>query len=271
MQDIIRSYDGTALYRRVDTPGGHEKGAVVITHGLGEHCRRYDWVAERLNEAGFSVWRFDNRGHGRSGGARGWLDSFRSYFYDADVLVEQALAAASRPVFMLGHSMGGFITGGYGVQFPGKLRGQVFSGACVKSVPVFDALRGADIDKIALDDSPNSLSSLICRTKAVVDAYDSDPFVLKVFTQKLLHEVFIKGVDWLMPAEKRHAYPCLILHGGDDRIVPPACSEYLYENTASTDKTLKVYPNLFHEILNEEDGKEEVIADIIAWMNARLG
>jgi alpha-beta hydrolase superfamily lysophospholipase len=266
---MVRSFDGVELYHRRDVPES-PRGAIVITHGLGEHCHRYDWVVERLNEAGWGVWRFDNRGHGRSGGARGYLDDFNKYFYDADVIVERALSEnPGRPVFMLGHSMGGFITGGYGVRYPGKLAGQVLSGACVKSLPIFDGLRSVDIEKIALDRADNALSSLICRSKAVVEAYDSDPYVLHVFAQKLLHEVFINGIDWLVTVESRHEYPCLILHGGDDRIVPPACSEFFNERSGSRDKTLKIYPHLYHEILNEEKEKNDVMADIIDWLDRR--
>ncbi|MES6484246.1 alpha/beta fold hydrolase [Cutibacterium acnes] len=42
------------------------KGAVVIVHGAAEHSGRYDYLAKRLNDAGYSTYRFDHRGHGRS-------------------------------------------------------------------------------------------------------------------------------------------------------------------------------------------------------------
>lgn len=266
---IVKSFDGTELYCRRDlakTP----KGAVVIVHGLGEHCRRYDWIVKKLNAAGWSVWRFDNRGHGRSGGARGWLDGYEKYFLDADAVVERALwRNPGKPVFMLGHSMGGFIAAGYGVRYPGKLKGQVFSGSCASAVPIFEDLREIDIARHAFDQSENALSHLISRSERVVDAYRNDPYVLQVFAKKLLHEVFIVGIDWLMSVEREHGYPCLILHGGDDRIVPVECSRFLYEHSASRDKTLKVYPNLYHEILNEEKERSEVVKDLAAWLDER--
>lgn len=269
-EKIVRTFDGVELYHCKDVPD-NAKAGVVITHGLGEHCRRYDYVVDKLRAAGYAVWRFDNRGHGLSGGARGYLDDFNSYFYDADFFVEAALREMKgRPVFMMGHSMGGFITGGYGVRYPDKLAGQILSGPCIKSLPIFENLRGVDIEKIALSPAPNALSALICRSKKVVEAYDNDPNVLHVFTQKLLHEVFINGIDWLMGSVAHHRYPCLILHGGADGIVPTESSQFLYERTSAVDKTLKILPGLYHEILNEEQEKDGIIADIVAWMDERV-
>ena len=269
-EKIIRSFDGVELYHCQDIPESN-KATVVVVHGLGEQCRRYDYVVRKLNAAGYGVIRFDNRGHGRSGGARGYLRDFNAFLDDTDFIVERTrLEHEEKPIFLLGHSMGGFITAAYGVKYPGKLAGQVLSGACAKSLPIFESFRRANIDKIALNPSPNSLSALICRSQAVVDAYDRDPYVLQVFTNKLLHEVFINGIDWFMASVSHHAVPCLILHGGEDRIVPVESSQYLYDHTSAQDKTITIYPGLYHEILNEEKEKDGIIADIVAWLDKRV-
>ncbi|VFQ42966.1 alpha/beta hydrolase [Desulfoluna butyratoxydans] len=247
------------------------RAVVVIVHGLAEHLGRYDLVTSELNEAGCSVYRFDNQGHGRSGGERGYLDNFQSFIDDADLLVEKAREEnPGLPVFMLGHSMGGFITAAYGVKYPGKLKGQVLSGAAVIQLPLFEAFKDVDFEKEPRVKVPNALSELICRDKAVVTAYDEDPLVLKETCQKLLGEVFINGAGWLTDKLPEYAYPCLILHGDDDQIVTPDASRYMADHIASQDKTLKMYPGFFHEILNE-NGRDEVVADITEWIWARLG
>lgn len=95
----------------VDAP----KAVIVIVHGICEHSGRYEHVASHFNRGGFSVYRFDNRGHGRSGGDKGYLDDFQLYIDDADTIVEKAIKEnPGIPVFMLGHSMGGFITACFG-------------------------------------------------------------------------------------------------------------------------------------------------------------
>lgn len=257
------------LFHIKDMPD-NPKAIIVLVHGLAEHCGRYDYVVQKLNEFGYGVYRFDNRGHGRSGGKRGYLDDFHLFIDDADLFVDRAKSEnPGLPVFMLGHSMGGFITAGYGCKCPGKLEGQVFSGPVIIELAIFDPLKEMDVVNAPETPIPNSLSALICRDQEVVKDYENDPLVLKETTLKLLTNVFLEGVSWLGENLKNYDYPCLILHGGDDQIVDKASAEYLYENIAVTDKTLKIYKNLYHEILNEAE-KDQVLADIKNWMDERI-
>ena len=134
MEGKLKSFDGTELFYRKDVPE-KPKAIVVIVHGLCEHSGRYDYVTEKFNEKGLGVYRFDNRGHGKSGGDRGYVEDFQHFFDDADKIVELALKEQKDlPVFMLGHSMGGFIAAGYGMKYPGKLRGQIFSGPALLEI-----------------------------------------------------------------------------------------------------------------------------------------
>lgn len=173
------------------------------------------------------------------------------------------------PLFMLGHSMGGFITAAYGVKYPGKLAGQVLSGAAITVLPLFEPFKEIDFEAEPRNKVPNALSDLICRDRAVVEAYDNDPLVLKETCQKLLGEVFINGATWLTDAISAYAYPCLILHGDDDRIVTAQASRYMHDNISSSDKTLTLYNGFFHEILNDP-GWEDVLEDIRQWMDRRV-
>ena len=81
--------------------------------------------------------------------------------------------------------------------------------------------------------------------------------------------MFIDGVSWLGENLKNYSYPCLILHGGDDRIVDKASARYLYENVSSKDKGIKIYDGFFHEILNEAE-KDQVLSDIQHWIDERI-
>jgi alpha-beta hydrolase superfamily lysophospholipase len=60
--------------------------------------------------------------------------------------------------------------------------------------------------------------------------------------------------------------PLLILHGGSDQIAPPSGSETLYREVSSIDKTLKIYPGLYHEVHNEPE-RATVLADLLAWLD----
>ena len=121
--------EGFLLVGRIDAPE-QPKAAVVIVHGLCEHFGRYDYVTQRLLEAGYAVVRFDHRGHGRSMGKKVWYDDRTQIVSDTDLFVEEARAQfPDLPVFMIGHSMGGFGAASYGTAHPGKLDGYVLSGA----------------------------------------------------------------------------------------------------------------------------------------------
>jgi alpha-beta hydrolase superfamily lysophospholipase len=63
--------------------------------------------------------------------------------------------------------------------------------------------------------------------------------------------------------------PMIIVQGGDDRLVEPSGAQMLYEKAGSTDKILKIYPELYHEVLNEPE-RELVLSDIESWLEAHL-
>jgi alpha-beta hydrolase superfamily lysophospholipase len=268
-QGKLWALDGMDLYFRKDIPG-NQKATFVFVHGLAEHCGRYEYVACKLNDFGYGVYRYDNRSHGQSGGVRGYVDDFQLFIDDADLLVEMARREnPGLPVFMLGHSMGGFIAAAYGSKYPGKLKGQVFTGAAVIHLPLFAELRAAGYEAVADQQLPNTLASEVCRDPQVVRAYEEDPLVLKAIYFKLLGETFIRGIDWLAENIANFDAPCLILHGGDDHLVPVASAEWLYANVSSQDKQIKIYPDLYHEILNEYE-KDAVLEDIREWVEKHI-
>jgi acylglycerol lipase len=247
------------------------RAVMVIVHGICEHSGRYNYISSRFNTWGYSVYRFDLRGHGRSGGERGYIEDYERFIDDTDMVVTLARQEnPGLPLFLLGHSMGGFITVAYGVKHPNRLSGLIHSGAAVMAPPEVKALgEGFDYNALALTPIPNNLSNLISRDPNVIKAYNDDPLVLKEFTIKLMGEIFIKGMKWLLKNMSSYRYPCLILHGGGDQIVPSEASQNLYNRIASTDKQIKIYDGLYHEILNEPE-KETVLADIHQWIEARI-
>jgi acylglycerol lipase len=246
------------------------KVAVILVHGLCEHSGRYEYVVSRLNDFGYSVYRFDNRGHGRSSGERGYIADYQIFVDDAQKIV--GIAGEENPgipLFMLGHSMGGFITASYGVKYPGKLAGQILSGAAVTVQPIFKDMASFDYNATPLAPIPNMLADIICHDPRVVRAYKQDPLVIKEFTTKLRGEISIRGAKHLMNSMNTYKYPCLILHGGGDQIVTSDSSKYFYDHISSTDKQLKIYEGLYHEILNEPE-KDIIIEDIRLWIEARI-
>ena len=102
-----RTFDGVGGVRIVYdvwTPDIEPRGVLVLAHGLGEHARRYDHVAERFGQAGLITYALDHRGHGRSGAPVdlhrvGIADHARDLFAVLD-------AAGVERATLVGHSMG---------------------------------------------------------------------------------------------------------------------------------------------------------------------
>jgi len=66
--------------------------------------------------------------------------------------------------------------------------------------------------------------------------------------------------------------PFLVVHGTDDVVADPHGSKLLHERASSRDKTLKLYPGMWHVLMGERpEDVERVFADVISWLEHRAG
>ena len=265
--EVTTARNGVAQLRRTWSAPS-PRGVVVISHGIAEHCGRYEHVARQLNASGFTVIGFDQRGHGATGGRQGHVTAFSEFHDD----VEDHLAVARTydvPVVLLGHSMGGLITTSY-VLDRARARPDLVllsAPALALSLPrpasglasVLGRAVGRTSIKLPLD--PDGLAT----DPRVGETYMADPLVnLKqslalvgamVRTSRGLQDDI---ADWDMPA--------FVGHGTDDEIVEPSASEAIGERP-TVDR--KLYDGLRHELFNEPSGPQ-VVADMVAWVDAQL-
>lgn len=262
----IKSFDEKELYL-VKNPVENPKAVVVFVHGLGEHLGRYEYLTNKFNENDFSVYRFDHRGHGHSAGARAFYEDYNELIDDVNFVVDLAKEEnPDYPIFLLGHSMGGYAVACFGVKYPDKLNGIIMSGALTCDKAGLITSLSKDLNPIMY--LPNTLGSVVSRDPAVVKAYSEDPLVLKEISVGLYYALS-DGLKWLVDNTADFNYPVLVLHGGDDKIVSYEDSIEFYNVISSFDKELKIYDVLFHEILNDPE-KDDVISDILNWINGRL-
>lgn len=261
------SKDGTPLRLRKDLVSS-PKAVIVIAHGLCEHLNRYDYTVEQLNRNGYSVYRYDQRGHGKSEGPRVFFNDFREMAQDCHSVFE--LARQDHPdskIFVLGHSMGGETVALFATIHPGRADGIILSGALTR---YNNPLMGSEFPIQAPADHyvDNALGDGVCSDPAVVEAYIKDPLVEKKISIGLINQIH-EGVEFLKEHAKDFTDPVLILHGAKDGLVSYQDSLELFHEIASSDKGLRIYEQLFHEILNEPV-RDEVISDITRWLEKRI-
>ncbi len=259
----------TLFIKKKIVPG--MKAVVTIVHGVCEHNERYEYITTVLNNAGYSVVRFDLRGHGKSGGERGHSESYHEYSDDLNEIISIVKKDFSdMPVYVLGHSMGAFISALHEILYPGQICGQILSGIPAIELPLSDIklLKLLPYNKLPKFKAKNKLAKLVSKDPKVVENYMEDPLNLKESTIKMSAEMFLKGPVYLSEHIKEYSVPCLLLHGQEDKIVTEKSSEWFYENILSTDKIRKIYPGLFHEIFNEPE-KDTVISDVLNWLDKR--
>ena len=270
---VVEKTENGRYYRewQIESP----KAVVLLVHGLGEHCQRYDAVASALNRAGYIVSSMDLPNHGRSDGVKGHVDSF-SLFQDAvmDLYQRVKVSYPLSPLFIVGHSMGGLITTQFLIDHQDKFQAAVLSGAAIETVAQPPAWQVKIITVISkafpsLGMVPTVDGSMVSRSADVVAAYNSDPLINhNKLSAKLLVE-FANAMERVKASANIINLPLLIMHGSADKLTASAGSQWLFDNIVTNDKSLRMYEGLYHEIFNEPEGPK-IYQEVVDWLNAHL-
>jgi acylglycerol lipase len=272
-EEDFQGRHGTRIHYRSWRPAAQPKAVVVICHGVNSHSGQYLWTGEKLSAAGFAVYAHDHRGRGQSEGPRFYIDEVADYTDDLGLLIGLAKAREpGLPVFLLGHSAGGVvgctwaldhqaeITGficesfAYQVPAPALVLALVrFFGKVAPKLPVLK-LKMKDFTR-----DPSALAKL-----------EADPYCKGEIQPARTVAALLLATDRMTREFPTLRLPLLIMHGTADKATVPAGSQFFYDTaTGSSDKTLKLYQDHYHDLLNDI-GKEKVIADVLAWMSARV-
>jgi alpha-beta hydrolase superfamily lysophospholipase len=273
--------DGLQLYERRWLPAegvlksSDPRSVVALVHGATEHSGRYAHLADFLNRHGYVVAAFDLRGHGRSEGRRMFAASFEQYLDDLDRFLSrlrQAWPACS--LFLLGHSMGGAIATRFALMRPEKVDGLMLSGPTLQLGTDISPLKATLATLVArlLPRLPvEKLNAAhISRDEAVVRRYKADPLVFRGGIPAATAAAVIGALQRIEETEDELRVPLLLMHGTADQMADPEGSKRLYRRAGSKDKTLRLYEGYYHEVLNEP-GKEQVMEDLLTWMEERSG
>ena len=272
----MKTSDGLTLHTRQWRPSVPAVGTAVLVHGLGEHAGRYEHVAAHLSAEGWDVRAFDQRGHGRSGGRRGDIARSDSLLHDLGDFIDGVRRdEASRPLVLIGHSLGGLVAARFVAEALGPRPAawsRPIDGLALSS-PAIDPGLSA-LQRALLAVGPRVLPHLcvnnglqpewICNDPAVVQAYRQDPLVhdrisglLGLFIADAGAVVLARAPAWQVPT--------LLMWSGQDRCVSPVGSARLAQALPAGRCTARVFDGLAHELFNERQ-RAEVLAQLGDWL-----
>ena len=271
-EETIASADGTGIHVRSWNPAGRPRAAVVICHGVNSHGGQYLWPAGQLAMAGYAPYALDLRGRGRSDGARYQVSHISEYVADVNAAIRLAKSRnPGLPVFLLGHSAGGVVSCSYALDHQAEIRGLICESFAFKvPAPDFALAVIKGLSRIAPHLPVLRLKNEdFSRDPIAVRILNSDPLTANEIQPAITVAALVRANERLRREFPRITLPVFILHGTADKATMPAGSQLFHDTAGSRDKSLKLYDGHFHDLLNDV-GKDEVLADIKSWMDARL-
>ncbi|KAI3931132.1 hypothetical protein MKX01_029322 [Papaver californicum] len=269
---------GETLFTQSWTPASIKvKGLVVLLHGLNEHSGRYNDFAKQLNANGFKVFGMDWIGHGGSDGLHGYVYSLDAAVNDLKAFIEKVLAEnPGLPCFCFGHSTGGAIVlkAVLDPKIETRIQGVVLTSPAVgvqPSHPIFGVL--APIFSFLLPkyqfSAANKNGLTVSRDPDALIAKYSDPLVYTGYIRVRTGAEILRISSFLQERMSKVTIPFIVLHGTADAVTDPNGSRRLHEKAASTDKSIKLYDGLLHDLLFEPE-REVIRNDIIEWLTSRI-
>lgn len=264
----LAALDGNCLQGYAWQPSGKPVvAAVVVAHGIHDHARRYEGLAQALNQSGIALLSWDQRGHAASGGARQRVDSAEQLVGDMRLTAQEAAKRyPGVPIFAYGHSMGGLIALNYALSDEKSLKGLIVSSAALKLPDSASAGQLAVVKTLSAI-APGLPVETIDETKLVRllqarEALAADPLLARDKVPARSVATILNGIESARPRFASVKLPLLILHGTADQVTSPAGSRELAAQAASTDKTIKLFDSALHDLLHDSDAalvRQEIV------------
>ena len=265
---------GKRIYYQSWVPEQTLRAGFMVAHGIGEHSGRYMNLVNYVVPRGIAVFAHDCQGHGKSEGKRGCVTHFVDFVEDLHQLrLEVGDRLKNRPLFVLGHSMGGLIAFKYLLEHGAGIAAGILSSPAFEvavKVPAIKLWMGKMLSRIA----PNVTMSngidpkYLSRDSEVVQRYIEDPLVHDQISGRLFMGM-LATMDESRARASELNIPLLMLLGGKDKLTASNGSKHLFERIGTKDKKIFEYSDSYHELFNDLN-KEQVLADLYEWIETHL-
>jgi alpha-beta hydrolase superfamily lysophospholipase len=247
--------------------------SILIVHGLGEHIDRYERFAREMGQHRFTVYGFDNFGHGKTKGIRGHT-SIEDSFKILDFMVRKIRSEHPQlPIGIFGHSLGGLITLRYVEEHPDTFYATVVSSPAItvdeetrKRMEKNKALAKL-LPFITLNNAIKQED--ISRDRNEVIAYTKDSLVHPRVSLKLALSIH-QNVKKVRDNASKIIKPIMFQKGTGDNVVPIEGTEEFFGNIGSEKKLLCKYDEAFHETIYDPEHGEQFRKDIIGWFRSNI-
>jgi acylglycerol lipase len=262
------------IYYQGWAPDGEVKGVLFLVHGLGEHCCRYENHVNYFVPKGYAIYGLDHLGHGKSDGQQEVIDRFSDYTDTLAIYYKMVKGwQTGKPIFIMGHSMGGLISCYYLLDHQADFKGAILSAPAIKvsdNISTTTITMGKLLSVIAPKAGVLALDPTgISRDPEVVKAYVEDPLVFHGKTPARLAAEMLKAMQRVTEEVEKITLPIIVVQGSEDKLVDPDGAQMLYDRAGSKDKTLKIYQGAYHEVHNEPE-REIMFKDVETWLASRL-
>jgi alpha-beta hydrolase superfamily lysophospholipase len=249
------------------------KANLLLQHGLGEYSERYVWqynqLIPKLVAKGFNVYAVDLPGHGESIGERGLVDLNDALMHH---LAARTAIAGDLPTVLFGHSLGGLVTAASLVANPTGVVAAVLSSSAMQSPSkAWERILSKVVTAINPSGDmplPRPGEEALTRDLELLKLIAADDRMYHGKARNLVAKTVLELSDFVWSKIDSWQTPTLIIHGDKDLSTNHLQSIALMEAIPAKDKTLKIYPGGFHELLNDLE-KDKVEADVFDWLEAR--
>jgi alpha-beta hydrolase superfamily lysophospholipase len=261
------------LYYQSWHPLNNPQAIVVLIHGLGSHSNLFSNIVQHLVKTGYAVYGLDLRGHGRSQGQRGHINSWSEFREDIQIFLKLIeLQEPKYPCYLLGHSLGAIIALDYVLRIASSVKGIITMAPPLGKVGIspvkMNLGRTLSLVMPRFVLSVGLAGNQITRDQNVQETFTTDVLMHSVGSARLATE-YLATKAWIQSHTVNLRVPILILHGGSDSVAPPEGSRVFFQQIAFPDKERYEYPQSRHALHRDLD-YQSVLADLEDWLERHV-